>query len=278
MAIIDCHVHLNTYGAIEPMDIPGKLARLRGQMDKWNLDHVVLLTSYLSNGDRPSAAQILEHLEGEQRIHVVEGIGVTRKEGVDWAGIEERLKTKKTKGLKIYPGYEPLYPTDPAFRPAIELSGRYKVPLMIHTGDTYAPRAKLKFAHPLIVDELCVDFPDVKFVICHCGNPWFRDTAEILYKNDNAYADISGLALEEFSVPLEAFMREELEHLLVFAGEPNRILYGTDWPLVKMGPYLRFVENINLTPEHRAMLLSENASRLFGIELPASARSIKPEI
>ena len=271
MAIIDCHVHLNTYGAIEPMEIPGKIERLREQMDKWSLDHVIVLTSYLSNTERPTAEQILPHLEGEKRIHLVEGVGVTKPGGVDWLGIEERLKSRRTKGLKIYPGYEPLYPTDPAFRPAIELCGQYKVPLMIHTGDTYAPRAKLKFAHPLIVDELCVDYPDVKFVICHCGNPWFRDTAEILYKNDNAYADISGLALEEFSVPLEAFMREELEHLLVFAGEPKRIMYGTDWPLVKMGPYLRFVENINLPPEFRSMLLSENAARLFRIELPKTS-------
>lgn len=274
MAIIDCHVHLNTYGAIEPMDIPGKIQRLREQMDKWNLDHVVVLTSYLANDDRPTAEQIIPHLAQEERIHLVEGLGVTKPGGVDWLGIEERLKSKKTKGLKIYPGYEPLYPTDPAFRPAIELCGRYDVPLMIHSGDTYAPRAKLKFAHPLIIDELCVDYPAVKFVICHCGNPWFRDTAEILYKNDNAYADISGLALEEFTVPLEAYMREELEHLLVFAGEPQRILYGTDWPLVRMGPYLRFVENIKLPPEYRSMLLSENAARLFKIDLPGvDARS-----
>ena len=46
------------------------------------------------------------------------------------------------------------------------------MPVFFHTGDTYSPEAKLKFAHPLGVDEVAVDHPDVKFVLCHLGNPW----------------------------------------------------------------------------------------------------------
>lgn len=281
MAIIDCHVHLNNYHETERAPTEENIQRLRDQMDKWHLDHVIVLSSYRVNEDRPSAARLSELLGGDPRIHLVEGLGVTADAPIDWAGVDDRLKKGLTKGLKIYPGYEHAYPTDSLFVPVIELAGKYKVPVMVHTGDTYAPSAKLKFAHPLHVDELCVDYPGVDFVICHCGNPWFRDTAEIVYKNENAYADISGLVLEEFTTPVEAYMREELEDLLLYAGDPHSFLFGTDWPLVRMGPYLRFVENLDLAPEHRRMLLAENAASLFRIPLTRTvdeaARAEEPE-
>lgn len=265
--LIDCHVHLNNYHLEARTPTEENVVRLRDQMAKHSLDQCIVITSYTVNPDRPSAARLLEILHDEPRIHVVEGLGVTNeKTPVDWERVEERLRGKRTRGLKIYPGYEHAYPSDARFEPAYALAAKFDVPVMVHTGDTYDRHGKLKFAHPLHVDEVAVDHPDVNFVICHLGNPWFRDTAELLYKNENVYADISGLVLEEFTAPLEERMRHELQDLLLYSGEPNKILYGTDWPLVRMAPYLRFVDQLGLDPEHRRMLLGDNAVRVFRLE------------
>ncbi len=270
---IDCHVHLNNYHLDEKAPTEEQLRRLRDQMAKWNLDHVMVLTSYTVNPERPSASRLLELLAGDPRIHVIEGVGVTGPDPVDWDGVEKRLRGRQTWGVKIYPGYEHVYPHDRAFQPLFELAAKHRVPVMVHTGDTYAPRAKIKFAHPLHVDEVAVDYPDVQFVICHLGNPWLHDTAELMYKNQNVYADISGLTLEEFSAPLEEYMREEVADLILYSGETDKVLYGTDWPLVRMGPYLRFVESLKMEPDQRRMLLGENAAELFRIprDAPVSA-------
>lgn len=260
---IDCHVHLNNYHEETRAPTEENLRRLREQMAKHDLDQCLVLTSYMVNQDRPSASRLLDLLAGDSRIHIVEGLGVTGSTPVEWDNVEARLREGRTCGLKFYPGYEHVYPSDRAFEPAIALAAKYRVPIMIHTGDTFSPRGKLKYAHPLHVDEVAVDHPDVNFIVCHLGHPWFHDTAELLYKNQNVYADISGLTLEEFSAPLEAFMRQELEHLLLYSGEPDKILFGTDWPLVHMGPYLRFVNDLGLDPDHRAMLMGQTAARLF---------------
>ena len=261
--IVDAHLHLNNYHADDQAPTETHLQRLRDQMDKWAVDQAIVLTSYTVNQDRPSAARLLELIHPDPRLFVVEGLGVTGPAPVDWENVEARLRAGRTIGLKFYPGYEPAYPTDPRFLPGIELAGRYKVPIMIHCGDTYAPRAKLKYAQPIHVDDLAVDYPDVQFIICHLGNPWFRETAEIIYKNENVHADIAGLVLEEFTAPMEAFMKEELREVILYSGDPESLLFGTDWPLVRMGPYIRFVEQLGLEPEHRAKLLGENARRLF---------------
>jgi len=264
--VIDCHVHLNKYHheANAPTEV--HLERLRDQMTKYNLEHVMVLTSYTVNPERPSVEQVAELINGDPRILLVEGIITQNDRPTDLHALEERLKTGRVRGLKIYPGYEHAYPSDRAFHDAYGLAAKYRVPVMMHTGDTYSAKAKIKYSHPINVDEVCVDYPDVNFVLCHLGNPWLRTTAEIIYKNHNAYTDISGLVLEEFEAKMEAWMKQQVGDLLLYSGEPDRILYGTDWPLVRMGPYLKFVDDLELDPEHKALLLRENAIRLFRIE------------
>ena len=127
---------------------------------------------------------------------------------------------------------------------------------------------KVRQAHPLLVDDVAVDFPDVKFVICHLGNPWFQDTAEVLYKNPNVYADISGLTLGQFKYEFERYMIQRVKDMIMFMGDPGKqILYGSDWPLVEMGPYIRFFDNLDMPEEAKDNIRWRTAARLFKIEI-----------
>ena len=107
--------------------------------------------------------------------------------------VEETLATGRVVALKAYLGYVHAFPSDPGYRPYYELAERFKLPFIFHTGDTYSPYAKLKYAHPLHVDEVAVDYPNVRFVMAHVGNPWMIDAAEVVYKNVNVWVDLSGL-------------------------------------------------------------------------------------
>ncbi len=64
---------------------------------------------------------------------------------------------------------------------------------MFHCGDTYSERGLLKYSHPLTLDEVAVMHQDVTFMMAHFGDPWVLDGAEVVYKNSNMYADLSGL-------------------------------------------------------------------------------------
>lgn len=74
-----------------------------------------------------------------------------------------------------------------------EIAIEYDVPVMFRPGDTYAPTGRVKYSRPLHIDDVAADFPELKIVICHVGNPWIKDCMEMVYKNQNGYADISGL-------------------------------------------------------------------------------------
>lgn len=260
--IIDCHLHLNNY-TDEPATLEQRLERLRMQLDKHGIDHGFVLTSYQAHENRPSVDRVVEITRNEPRLHVVEGVSLYGKAPFSLDAIEERLRRRDIIGLKLYPGYEYYYPTDKVCRPIYELAMEYDVPVMVHSGDCYNPKAKVKYAHPLHLDEVAVDYPDLRLVVCHLGNPWFRDTAEVIYKNANVWADISGLVLGDIAENFEVWLKQQVIEIIQFAGDPDKLLYGTDWPIVNMGPYLKMINGLDLSQEDRDKILWKNTVRVF---------------
>jgi len=263
--VIDCHIHLNDY-TDAPVPMETRLDALEVAMRENGVDEAFVLTSYVANSARPRVEEVARALRARRGLHVVEGISLGGGAPFDLAATEERLRRGDVIGLKLYPGYEHYYPTDRLCVPVYDLAARYRVPVMFHSGDTYTKRGKLKYAHPLHIDDVAVDHPDLRIVICHLGNPWLRDTAELMYKNDNVRADISGLVLGEVEAKFEAWLIEQVRELILYAGNPEDVLFGTDWPLVEMAPYLRFVRSLDLPPEQQQMILHDNAAYWFRLD------------
>jgi predicted TIM-barrel fold metal-dependent hydrolase len=265
--IIDCHVHLNRYEESEPAALADRYALLKSQMDANGVDYALVLSSYKVTEDRPSVTEILEVIGDDPRVGVVAGVSYMNYRAHDLADLRILLREKRVKGLKLYPGYEPFYVHDPRMRVVYELAGEFGVPVMIHTGDTFDPRGKVKYAHPLEVDEVAVDFRDVTFVICHLGNPWVTDAMEVIYKNENVVGDISGLTLKHFEERFEQYMLQQVREVVAFAGDPSSLLYGTDWPICEMGSYIRFVNKLDLSAEDAERVFWRNSARVFGLDL-----------
>jgi len=273
--IIDCHVHLNHY-ADESVDaLAESLAKLQTTMRRNRVDAAIILTSYKVAPGRPSTRQVVDAVRDHPNLFVVAGVSFARFDHAMAEELDELLTAGSLKGLKLYPGYEPFYPNDPKLGPMYALASKHDVPVMIHCGDTYAPTGKVKFAHPLNVDEVAVDHPDVKFVICHLGNPWLTDCMEVVYKNENVYADISGLVLGDFTDRFEEYMRRQLQDLLIWGVDPGNVLYGTDWPISSMESYLEFMEDLKIPVKEREAIMWRNAAELF--RLPKIGRAPAPD-
>lgn len=273
--IIDCHTHLNNYHDESVDALDACLARLQASMRRNRIDVALVLTSYKVVPGRPSTRAVVDATRSLDNIHVVAGVSYLNLTGSDLQEIRAFLEEGTVKGLKLYPGYEPFYPADPKLTPLYALAEEFDVPVMIHSGDTYAPSGKIKFSHPINVDEVAVDFPRVRFLICHLGNPWFRDCMEVVYKNENVYADISGLVLGDFSDRFEEYMRKQLQEMMIWGMNPAKVLFGTDWPISSMESYVRFVEELPLPIRDKQLLLYENAAKLFRIPVKPEATGLR---
>lgn len=236
--------------------MPTQLGILKSLRDEGRIRHLGVTTTF------PRQYEDLERIMREEPLDFI---------GIDYAidnlAMEERIRDGLVQGIKLYPGYEDYAINDSSLQAVFQIAEKYDVPVMIHTGDTYAKRAKVRQAHPLLVDDVAVDFPEVKFILCHLGNPWFQDAAQVLYKNDNVYADISGLTLGDFHYEFKRYMLQRVKDLIMYMGDPGQqLLYGTDWPLAGMGTYLKFFDGLELSDEARDNIAWRTAARLFRID------------
>lgn len=265
--IIDIHTHINNYHEDRVLSLEECLDSLTVAMQENKVDYALVLTSYKVNENRPSTKRVVEAIAGRNNLGVVAGISYLHYDHHDLSEIAGYLEQGLVKGLKLYPGYEPFYPNDTRLKVVYDMAVEYDVPVMFHSGDTYSPTGRIKYSHPIHIDDLAVDFPNMKIVICHVGNPWIKDCMEVVYKNKNVYADFSGLVLGDFSDKFEKFMKSELENMITYAGNPRYLLYGTDWPISNMHSYLNFIQQLDLPEDRKEMILWKNAAELFKIDV-----------
>ncbi len=276
--MIDCHIHavppnLPGTGPLSPLlrQPPAVVAaELRREMQISGVTSALAMGSWDNPEDDPlginATVELAKQVPGLKVIGVADP---TRTEESHFRKVEELLAAKRVVALKGYLGYLHFEPAHPNYRRYYELAAKYRIPVMFHTGDTYSPRAKLKYAHPLGVDEVAVDHPDCRFLMCHLGNPWMTDAAEVIYKNMNVWADLSGLLVgteevfaSEEGMEAAAELGDAIRRAIRFSERPNRFLYGTDWPLAPMTAYRDFILDA-LLPEWHGLVFEENAHVLF---------------
>ncbi len=236
---------------------------LLSSMNKAGIDKAFIFAGEVN--DCPTEKLLTEVKKYRNKLYPVGSVSPLSARKPKLAQVENWLKNKEIFGLKFYPGYEFFYPDDAALRPYLKLLVKYNRPAIFHSGDTYnrAGGAKLKYAHPLHIDDLAVRMPDLKIVIAHLGYPWTLDAAEVVYKNNNVYADCSGFVYGKFGKKdadcFKKIFRDFLEH----SGSAKKILFGTDWPISDQSSYVYLLKKIS--GQDRENILHNNAARIYGI-------------
>lgn len=257
MKIIDAHLHFsNSEGLKETAEIIGEVDYsgngLVREFEKSNVVAGIVMSV-------PDAATYLLsdfslNLKGKNKdlYPLVNCVGIDPTKLLQDSGeiyrIEQELNQRNVVGIKIYAGYFHYYVYDPIYDPIYALARKYNVPVAIHCGDTQSAKGLLKYSHPLTIDELAVNHEDITFVICHIGVPWVMDTAELILKNHNVYTDVSGLigGNKEHVKEMEStrLFIEYIQQALLYANRYDKVLFGSDWPLVPIGPYIDFIKHI----------------------------------
>ncbi|MDR1569962.1 MAG: amidohydrolase [Oscillospiraceae bacterium] len=183
--------------------------------------------------------------------------------------VEAQLRNSQCVGVKLYAGYCAIPLLDPLYIPYYELARRYRKPVAVHMGVTASPRALLKYCHPLQLDAVAVNYPDMQFVMCHFGNPWLTDAAAVLEKNENVCADLSGLLagrvdLAEYRSRLRGYIGQ-LRTWIAYVENYESFLFGTDWPLVNLDEYIDFISDL-IPEKHWDAVFYLNAARVYGIK------------
>lgn len=163
--------------------------------------------------------------------------------------------------IKIHPPHQLFAPnayrdTLPRLAEIYRACDERRVPVMFHTGTSVFPRARNVFADPMPIDDVAVDFPNLRIILAHAGRPLYGDTAFFLARRHaNVYLEISGIPPKSLPhyVP-------RLETLAV------KVLWGTDWPAPGVPSLRKNIDDFQALgyPEDvQRKVLWDNAMRLF---------------
>lgn len=160
------------------------------------------------------------------------------------------------RGIKMYPPYHHHYANDARLYPLYSKAQELGLPMMVHTGSSVFKGARIKYADPLHLDDVAIDFPGLNILMAHSGRPfWYEQAFWMARRHDNVFMEISGLPAKNL---LRYFPRLEMV--------ADKIVYGSDWP---GNPDL--VGNVNavralpISEQAKQAILHDNAARILGV-------------
>ena len=261
MKIIDAHLHLFEPGEYSRAPA-GALTEVWRKLD---------IRAGIVMGNQPLAP---ESYHFPQMYRYCVGIGDFQRplapDAQTLACLEEHLRRPACAGIKIYIGYAPVFAGDECLAPYYRLAEKYDKPVAFHTGMTAGSMGRLKYCHPLTIDDAAAAYPGVRFVLCHFGNPFLAEAAAVMEKNPNVWADLSGLLdgptdLDRYFERQAGYV-EQLRTWMRYVDDDSRFFFGTDYPATDVENYVAFISRV-VDRESREKIFFDNANSFYHLGL-----------
>ncbi|MGO9199182.1 MAG: amidohydrolase family protein [Limisphaerales bacterium] len=154
------------------------------------------------------------------------------------AELERCHQHLRCRGVKLAPIYQGVHPLDPRYRHIYAYCQKHGLPILIHMATTFSSGTPLEYARPAHMDQVAIDFPELKLVLAHLGHPWEGETIAVIRRNANVFADLSALYYRpwQFYSSMRLIVEYHAEH---------KVLFGSDFPFTTTGDSLRGVTNVN---------------------------------
>ena len=177
--------------------------------------------------------------------------------------VRRLVRDHHVRGFKFHPNIQAFFPNDEAFYPIYEAIEEAGVPALFHTGHSGIGSGlpggggiRLKYSNPMYVDDVAVDFPELKIVLAHPSFPWQDEAISVALHKQQVYIDLSGWSPKYFPPQLVRYANTQLR---------DRVLFGSDFPLITPDRWLKDFEQAEFKDEVRPLILKENAARLLGL-------------
>jgi len=142
------------------------------------------------------------------------------------------------RGIKLGANYQNYDPLEARALAIYQRAQDLGLPILFHQGTSPVRVAPIRAAHPLLMDEVAIRFPELRIIMAHMGHPWQIDTIAVIRKHPHVYADISGLFYRPFSF---------YECLVKCAewGALHKLLFASDFPITTPAETIDALRKVN---------------------------------
>lgn len=191
----------------------------------------------------------------------------------------ERRHAAGFRGVKLQPITQAFAINERRFYPLWEACERLGMPIVVHTGTTAigagAPGGRgfrLRYGHPLLIDDVAADFPGLILIASHFAWPWYLDLLAIARHKGNVYIDLSGWAPRYIPAEVLQYCNSVM---------PEKFLFGSDFPLFDPDRWMKEFAALELKEAVRPKIMYANACRILGVDpglfaMPEAADLVAP--
>ncbi len=167
--------------------------------------------------------------------------------------LERAIDELNLKGLKLMPHLHMLNPNDPKMYPIYELAQELNIPVLFHTGTQFHAGTKIKYCKPIDIDDIAIDFPELRLIIAHFGYPWYEEALAVVRRNENVYFNIAGWSPKY----IPEIVIKQMNSIL-----SDKVLFGTDFPLMNYPRVIEELKQLNLKAKTYEKMFYLNPKKL----------------
>jgi hypothetical protein len=279
--LVDCHTHLFAYpGHLSdefvreanarsrgfPLDLHVPPERHRAAMRGMDKSIVFGLRAFHSGLCVPN--QYIADYAAQEGGRVI-GFGAVDPTVDDVPATLAEIVRLGLRGVKLGPIYQNIHPTDPRMLAVYEFCQAQRLPIMMHQGTTFVRTGPLKYALPILLEDVAVQFPGLRLVIAHLGHPWIAETLVLIRKHPHLFSDISALHYRPWQFYNALILAKEY-------GVLDKLLFGSDYPFSTPEAAIEGLRDFNhlvegtalprLTPTQIEALIYSPTLELLGLE------------
>jgi hypothetical protein len=158
------------------------------------------------------------------------------------------------KGLRVIQWLWNLPPNDRRYYPLYAQCVEMGIPVGLQVGHT-GPLCPSEPGRPIpYVDDVALDFPELKLVCGHIGYPWTEEMIALATKYENVYIDTSAYTSRRYPDTLVTYMRKNGR---------RKVMFGSNYPMITPAKCLEGLEELKLDEEGKRLFLYENARRVY---------------
>ena len=173
-----------------------------------------------------------------------------------WKDELARIK-KNADGIKLQPEFQDFYVDDEMVFPAYEEMERLGLPVLFHCGEELSGTMLVRSSAKRIWN-VKRRFKKLNIIAAHFGGFRLWDEVKEFLLGKDIYLD-TAFFFQHLPVG------EIIE--MIKAHPAERILFGTDFPLVDQADDIRFLRGLDISPEAKGKIFGANAARLLNLKL-----------
>lgn len=133
-------------------------------------------------------------------------------------------------GLKLHPSRQHFRPSDERLKPIYDICEQYRRPIIFHSGLSWEPNTLTKYSRPMEFEELAATRPGLKICLAHFGWPWVQETAMLMLKYPNVYADTGLLYFDNALEFYKRVFNHDIPATWIDRSLRHQVMFGSNNP------------------------------------------------